>query len=318
MTELILLGPQRLEPIVRPELDRLGVGDRIASITAGWQEREGETEDLAAHVEREVVDLELHRRTEQVWEDDPNLFRAHRARQDRLQAMQRLYRMRLDFALEPARRLLRQASDGDRALLAAERESAIEAVRSLDREHLERTLDVHARFEEDWSPLARKSIGRHRDELAEILDGVGALAITGGHVAVLANRMRLFGVLDLLATDVFVSLPVLAWSAGAMALGERIVLFHDSPPQGAGNPEVLDAGLGLYSGVVPLPSASNRLRLDDPVRVSLFARRFAPDLCLPLDARMSVRRAGDEWQAGARSSLLSETGSVEPWARAAA
>lgn len=313
MTELILLGPQRLEPIVRPELERLGVGDRIASISAGWQEREGEIEDLAAHVEREVVDLELHRRTEQVWQDDSNLFRAHRARQDRLQAMQRLYRMRLDFALEPARRLLRRRPDGDRGLLEAEREAAVEAVRRLDREHLQRALDVHAQFEEDWSPLARKSIQRHRDVLAGILEGVGAVAITGGHVAVLANRMRLFGVLDF-----FGDRPVLAWSAGAMALGERIVLFHDSPPQGAGNPEVLDAGLGLYGGVVPLPSASSRLRLDDPVRVSLFARRFAPDLCLPLDARMSVRRVGDEWQAGERSRQLSETGTVDDWAEAAA
>jgi len=27
MTELILFGPQRLDPIVRPQLDRLEVGD---------------------------------------------------------------------------------------------------------------------------------------------------------------------------------------------------------------------------------------------------------------------------------------------------
>jgi hypothetical protein len=68
-----------------------------------------------------------------------------------------------------------------------------------------------------------------------------------------------------------------------MVVAERVVLFHDSPPQGAGNAEVLDAGLGRCKGLVPLPHASRRLRLNDPVRVSIMARRFRPDHCITLD-----------------------------------
>lgn len=317
MTELILFGPQRLEPIVKPQLDRLGVGGKIASITAGWQEREGETEDLAAHVDREVVDLGLHRRTEEVWEDDPSLFRAHRGRQDRLQALQRLYRMRLDHALAPARKLLRKQTSFDPDMLEVEQESAIEAVRRLDHEHLEKVHSEHERFEEQWHPQTRESVAAHRQELTEILDSCDALAISGGHVAVLLNRMRLFGLGGLL-TDFLEQKPITAWSAGAMALASRIVLFHDSPPQGAGNPEVLDAGLGLYRGVVPLPSAGIRLRLNDPVRVSLFARRFDPDVCLPLDARMWARRAGERWYAGEDATYLADGGDVERWRAMAA
>jgi peptidase E len=54
-----------------------------------------------------------------------------------------------------------------------------------------------------------------------------AVLIAGGHIAVLLNRLRLF---DLSA--VLRERPVFGWSAGAMVLTSRIVLFHDSPPRG--------------------------------------------------------------------------------------
>jgi hypothetical protein len=76
-----------------------------------------------------------------------------------------------------------------------------------------------------------------------------------------------------------------------MVAAGRIVLFHDTPPQGAGVPEVLQRGLGVAPGLVPLPHARRRLRLDLPARVALMARRFAPDLALALDdgARVVVQ-----------------------------
>jgi hypothetical protein len=105
-----------------------------------------------------------------------------------------------------------------------------------------------------------------------------AFAVAGGHVAVLLNRLRLFGLAELVGER-----PVFAWSGGAMVLGERLVLFHDDPPQGAGHAEVLEAGLGLYQGLLPLPHARRRLKLDEPLRVALFARRFADLTCVALD-----------------------------------
>lgn len=317
MTELILFGPQRPDPIVRPQLDRLEVGDTVVSITAGWQEREGEVEDMAAHFDRRVIDLELHRRSDDVWDQDPSLFRAHRRRQDRLQALQRLYRMRLGFTVEPARKLLRRSEADELGLVGEEQESALDTIRLLDGEHLRKVRAEHDRFESEWRPAERDAVLRHRDRLAEILSGADALAIAGGHVAVLLNRMRLFGLGELLE-DFLAKKPIVAWSAGAMALSDRIVLFHDSPPQGAGNAEVLDAGLGLYQGVVPLPSARIRLRLDDEVRVSLLARRFEPDICLPLDAKMWVRRVGEHWFAGDGGTFLGHEGGLEGWKAMAA
>jgi hypothetical protein len=265
----------------------LAVDGPVAVVTAGWQEREGEVDELREHLGRPVINLELYRRLERVFADDPELSQAHRARQKRLRAMQRLYRYRLDFALEPARELLRRV--GDPELLEPEREAAIETLRSLDARQLERIREVHAEFERRHAPARRPAMKRQRLELAGLLEKAKAVAVAGGHVAVLLNRMRLFAIETL-----FGELPVFAWSAGAMALSERVVLFHDSPPQGMGNPEVLDVGLALFPDVVVLPHARHRLRLEDPARIEILARRFGPAACVPFEPGSPAIR----WQDG--------------------
>ncbi len=307
MHKIILLGPQRLEPTLVKEVDRLRIDGPIATITAGWQEREAENDELQQHLGRPVVDLRLHQRCDQAFSDDDELFRAHRARQDRLREMQRLYRFRLDFVLEPARELMRR--QGDRELLEPEREAAIQAIRILDRDHLERIRAVDAAFDAEWQPHERSVIAHHRREIRDILSETAAVAIAGGHVAVLLNRMRLFGIASLVS-----DLPIFCWSAGAMALAERIALFHDSPPQGAGNPEVVELGLGLVPRIVALPHARRRLRLKDPVRVALFARRFAPSNCIALDEGSVLRWLGPRqgWQANALARQLTVDGDVVP------
>src|SRR5690606_36625068 len=104
-----------------------------------------------------------------------------------------------------------------------------------------------------------------------------------GHVASLLNRLRLFGIGEL-ARDKF----VFAWCAGAMAISERVVLFHHSPPQGQGAAEVHDEGLGLAGNVVVLPQPEFRLRLDDYERIQVMVRRFVPAVCLAMPARSRV------------------------------
>jgi hypothetical protein len=81
------------------------------------------------------------------------------------------------------------------------------------------------------------------------------------------------------------SLPetLVAWSAGAMVLTERIVLFHDQVAQGVAHTEVYGEGLGVVHGLVLLPHARRRLRVDDPLRMGVLARRFAPSGCVVLD-----------------------------------
>ena len=198
---LVLLGPQRFRPTLRTAVRSLGIEGPIAVVTAGWQERESEDSELRDHLKREVIDLRLYHRAERVTEQDRELYDALRV-------------------------LMRRPGGG--RMLAEQRRAAIRAVRTLDRWHLRRIRRLHEEFETRWQPATRPAVERERHELAETLGRTGALCIAGGHVAVLLGRLRLFDVVGLLREQ-----PVIAWSAGAMAVTDRIVLFHDSPPQGA-------------------------------------------------------------------------------------
>ena len=305
MPPVVLLGPQRHDPIVRTALQELGVSGPVSVITAGWQEREPEEDELHEHLSRPLLNLALYLRAEQVFAKDPELFDALRERQQKLQKIQALYRIRLEYQLEAARALLGRVDEDD--LLAPEQLSAIDAVRALDAHHGKRVREIHEAFDETWSPSERPEVKTHRQAIGEILERSSALLIAGGHVAILLNRLRLFGVLELAEGK-----PVVAWSAGAMALSERVVLFHDSPPQGAGDAEVFEVGEGRAPGVVPLPHASARLRLGDPIRVGLFARRFAPSRSVPLEPGTHIVWDGQGWEARTNASQLLADGRVAP------
>jgi peptidase E len=305
-----MLGPQRAVPTLTEVLDRLGVGRRVTLITAGWQEREDEDDDLkAACGGRACVNLNLYQRWEQILRSDPAFARAHRARQDHLRKLQELYRMRLDHGMEAAHQL-QQVTDAPAHLLASELEHALEAVRDLDRHHLDAIASTHASFEAEMPSERRPSVARHLAELNQLLNQSDALLIAGGHVAVLLNRLRCF-LLDKLLAD-HPRLPVVSWSAGAMAASASVVLFHDTPPQGFGYPEVFDVGLDLFPGVLPLPHARSRLVLQDTQRVSLFARRFQPLESVTLDDRsvLLFSSRGDRLAEGV--STLKATGEVAP------
>jgi hypothetical protein len=296
---VVLLGPQRLEPTLKDAVDSLGIRGRIAAVTAGWEEREGEDQELSAHLGGRTLNLNLYARSEDVHQRDPELLTAIRARHDRLRKLQELYRVRLSHLMEAARELLRRESlPGYSGLIEPSVRGAIDAVRRLDDEHTQRVREVHVDFDRRWKPHEREHVARHRRELREALDGCSALCVAGGHVAILLDRLRMFGLIDLLREQ-----PIFAWSAGAMAMAERVVAFDDRSAHGPGDPEVLESGLGAVQGLVALPHATKRLRFDDRARVALFARRFEPCICAALDPRMRMDFRDGTWSApwGARA-----------------
>jgi hypothetical protein len=303
MSTVILLGPQQPMPSLGPALRRCGVEGPFTAVTAGWQEREGETGDLERHLDAAVVDLKLYHRAEDVFGRDRLLALAYRERQVRLKELQRLYRVRLGHALAALRELM--AATGAPEPLAQARAGALAALRTLDRQHLRDVRKVHAEFDANWPPATRGALAEHVGRLAELVRGSAALLIAGGHVAILVNRLRLFGIDQMLG-----SRPVVAWSAGAMALADRVVLFHDHPPQGPGDSELLVHGLGLAPGIVPLPHARRRLALDDPARVRRFAARFAPARCLALEPGTLLQVTDGGWQRAERLRALAEDGSL--------
>ena len=269
-----LLGPQR-----RPTLDTVAASLRlegpIATITAGWQEREPADEALSELLGSRDVNLALYRRWLEVQDRDPEFAVAERQLQGVLEEVQDIYLLRLDHALQAVYAVQRRS--GDDQLRFAELAEAVTAVRDLDAAHLRRIRDVRCEFTQRWQPHDRPVIAEHCAAVARFLGDAAALVVAGGHVGVLTDAMRVFGVAESLRS------PVIAWSAGAMALTDRIVLFHDRSPQGFGHPEVYGSGLGVLRNVVPLPHARARLLLDDAPRMAVFARRFAPAQCLLLE-----------------------------------
>ncbi len=282
MSAILLAGAQRFDPTIGPALRAMGIDGPIAMVTAGWQEREGEDEELAAHLGGRTVNLRLHMRADAVFAADAAFRAAHFKRQRILRHKQDFYRIRLEHELEAAH-VIRQRTAPDEMLEAEERTS-LTAIRILDEYHLRECARIHEDFEAAQRPLENPHVRRQRDAIAELLDGARVLAIAGGHVASLLNRLSLFAIDELLPDDITVA----AWSAGAMALGTRVVLFHDDPPQGPGASEVLDRGLGLVEGVIPFPHPETRLRLDDADRVTMLAKRFGPSLCLAMPARSTL------------------------------
>lgn len=258
----------------------------VAVISAGWQEAEGDIEELHTLIERPLVDLMLYRRAEEVMNRTPVLQQAGRWRQEQLQELQRLYRLRLKHLLRAARAVL--GGDGNEEMLKLETRHAISQVRALDRHHLRRLRGVH----DEYAGLAGNHesdvLDGHIDGLSAKLAQVSTVVITGGNLPVLLNRLRLFGMESLLDGK-----HIVAWSAGAMALAERIVLFHDNAPQGRRDAEIFDYGLGLTGNFVWLPDARRRLQDNRQTRLALFSRRFAPARCITLDNGTQVELDGD-------------------------
>jgi hypothetical protein len=288
-------------------VDDLGLEGRLAVVTAGWEERESEDQELSDHLRGRSVNLKLWERTEAVYQRDPALHQAIRQRVDASLRIRELYRLRLDHALEAARALqLRSWSPEWLAHLQDELDAALEALRKLDDDHQLRMRELYHRFEEEHRPGERPAVIAVRKEIERELEHCDGVCIAGGNVRVLLHRMRLFEVPRMLRR-----LPIIAWSAGSMAVCERVVLFHDRPPQGSGNTEVLDEGLGLCPGLVAFPHADKRLLLDDAPRLMLLAKRLAPRLCAVFTARTRMDWDGHRWRAQPGTRAIGLDGRLE-------
>jgi hypothetical protein len=230
-----VLGPQR-RPTLEPVARAYGPEVRFATVTAGWQEREADDAELDGLLGSRSVNLGLHRRWHEVLDRDSELATAEVNHRAVLDELQELYAIRLDHAVKAVEAV--QRSSGRPRTRAAALADAEAALRLLDEQHLRRVATAQADFDAAWRPTERAAVAAHRAEVATLLAGAGALVVAGGHVGVLLRLLTVFGV----------TAPpppaVIAWSAGAMALTERVVLF------GPGPAEVYAAGLGLLPGTV--------------------------------------------------------------------
>jgi hypothetical protein len=275
-----VLGPQR-RPTLGQVFRAFPADAVLATVTAGWQEREPEDAELDALLGGRSVNLELHRRWLDVLDRDHEFAVAELEHRAALDELQELYLVQLDAALRSLHEVARHGGGRPRIRSAALADAET-VVRLVDDRHLARVREAQQGFAAAWRPEQRPLVAGHRAAVRRLLENAAALVVAGGHVGVLVHLLRLFQVGSPLPAT------VAAWSAGAMALTDRVLLFHDRAPQGPAHPEFYDAGLGLIRGCVLLPHARRRLHLDDLTRMSVLARRAAPARCVVLDDGVRV------------------------------
>lgn len=275
-----VLGPQR-RPTVDQVVRNLDSGAPLATVTAGWQEREPDDGELRALLGGRAMNLGLHGRWLDVLERDREYANAEQEHRRVLDELQQLYLIQLDHALRGMYEVAHRSGERPRARTAALAD-ALAVVRLVDERHVARVEATHADFYGAWRPHERDMIAEHRAQVRELLQHAAGLVVAGGHVGVLVQTLHLFHVAPHLPST------VIAWSAGAMALSDRVVLFHDRAPQGPAHAEVWDEGIGLIRGAVLLPHARRRLLVNDLTRMSGLAARFAPARCVVLDDGVCV------------------------------
>lgn len=302
---ITLLGPQPRDfRDVAEHVQSLDFDGRIALITAGWQENELDHGALVQAINHDVINLELHARSEQVAAREQEFVQAWARRQKRLRHLQEFYRVRIESIDDAAHTInVRHVSE---ELREEQRSLTVSQLRHLDREHLSRCKRVCDAFDELHQPAKRPALIEHRRQIAELLDTCGLVVISGGHVVALLNRLLLFDLPRHLQSK-----PIIAWSAGAMVLTDRIVLFHDHPPFGKNLAQLLDYGLGFCPNVVALPDVSRRVNLDQQAGIGRFARRMAPARCLGLDPGASLSFENGKLTATNGSAHMTEAGTID-------
>ncbi len=275
-SQIALIGPQHATPDVGAVVAELGINGPVALVRAGYQEFETDDAALVAAIGVPAVNLTLHARGNDLFKNAGEYAEAYQARQQRLRFMQGFYRTRLDGTEDAAKKISLRYVDPE--LLEQEEKVSVDLFRHIDSDHIERCQAVRAAFDTKWPRGSVEVLEKHRAEVRQQMAGCDALVIAGGHVASLLNRLELFDVLGNVAGK-----TIIAWSAGAMCLTERIVLFHDFPPYGSDIAQVLDSGLGLVPGYVVLPDPRRRVNLEARLGIQRFARRMAPATCVAMD-----------------------------------
>lgn len=271
---ITLLGPQRKVSAARTAVAELMPDGPIATINAGWQERETDTAEIAEVLGGRMLNLELYRRWLDVLACDAEYQQAEQRLTKLLAEIQSVYALRLHHAMSAIEALRRRAEVP--TVQDAAMHDALEAVRQLDRWHLALAAEARDDFDAQTRMSERDSIVGHRGDVASLAAQAGGFVVAGGHVGVLLHVLHVFAVAPLIKE------PTVAWSAGAMALSDRVVLFNDRAPHGYQHAQLYAEGLATYHGILPLPHGRRRLRMDDSDRLGLMARRFAPRVCLLL------------------------------------
>lgn len=278
-----VLGPQTPDANLTHAVNLFCPQGDLAVISAGWRYEECELQELQRTLGRKIRHIPLYEWFDALGSVEPELSGLHRMRQRRILDYKKVYQINLDATMESWIAIQRLHRSNPNTFAKDERE-ACKQVQAVDRQCLKRLGEIKKDFSAILKPWTHESAMPLYDQIITTLQRCSGLIITGGHVAILRNRLAFFGLEELLTNFILDGNHIFTWSAGAMCLTDQIVLFHDAPPWGKGRTEILDTGMGLLPRTVFLPNATKRLNLQDPYRIERFARRFSPNLSICLES----------------------------------
>lgn len=123
-----------------------------------------------------------------------------------------------------------------------------------------------------------------RERLEARILAADALIFFGGSPTKLLEPLRFFDLGPALLETLRRGATVVATSAGALVLCERMIVFDDRNPDPIHRHfQLLDRGLGLVAGLQILPHCMDRIHTDDPDNLAYLARRFGDRLCVGLN-----------------------------------
>lgn len=280
-----LLGPQRRVTAAQSAVAELMGEGLIATVNAGWQERETDSAELSQVLGGRMLNLELYRRWQDIVASDHSYAVAERRLTSLLAEIQAVYGIRLNYLMATLEAISRRKESP--AVQSAATLDTLRALQELDRWHLDVVSETRHEFFAAVRLGERESVLEHRAEIARLVGQCAGMVFAGGHVGVLLHVLHVFDLTRVIKP------PLIAWSAGAMALSDRVVLFHDFAPSGDRHPEMYAEGLGIYSAVLPFPHPRRRLRLDDAPRLGQLARRLEPRVGVLLPDGVRIDLADD-------------------------
>jgi hypothetical protein len=273
-------------------------------VSAGWEEDEEDDQWVRDALDVPVVNSHLYGLADRLFQDDPEVLRLLRERQDRLRDLREINAWQTENLFALARELWQRIEENAAAVGPFHQTMA--HLREVDRTYLRSVSTVIKEYDQRIAPQVRPSLQAYRSAVLQRLDGCQALLIAGGHVGVLLNRLNLCRLLR------HVSLPIIAWSGGAMALGERVFFYDHFIPHAKKEVELSRQGLRMYVGLQVFPRAEERLNLQDHNELALLARRIeAP--CLLLESNSEIRWNSDGTLQTVNVRVADANGGVKPW-----
>ena len=280
--QIHILGPQRPTPNIANVLNAHCRRGPIAVISAGWRYDESEIQALTRDIQREVYHLPLYEWFDELGDKETELSNEHSERQKKIKAYKKAYRMRLQLDMEYLA-FIHQLHKSSPVYYEKDLIEARKAIAKTDHDAITRLNEIRLEFPNLQEPWLHASAASYHQEIKDILEKCDVLIITGGHVAILRNRMFFFGLHALLKDFLEQGKSIICWSAGAMSLTDEIVLYYDDPPDGKGTAEVLDTGLNLIPNTLFFPHGRQRLKVDEQLRISSLVHRFTPKRCFILE-----------------------------------